>query len=538
MSRRTSALLRGALLLSIVLGGSAPVWAQLTIEPVSLLVTLSQGEVVERTLALTNIGSEPLVFCLSFERPLEEGPEGPRLASDVLSSACGEYGEELTRIENVIIDGVRWDTYGTVMTPDGRLLTADSGGFFRTYELTPDLQLVRWFQHPVVEEVAPVSGTSGLTYNLDTETLWWTNNERPCSHINNCVGYERVLLLEGNLDGVPTGRRIDVPISEESQPPADTGLPTGGSYDAVADRYYYIDIANDNLWAIDTLGTVIEGYPVEAFEPEDPPAAVVDAHRDLVGASSAGLPGDPAEGVYVEIGLVRLGDRVTRIAALYGDGSPSGIETTVPAYPGGEKLSGQSARSRLDPNGVLYYPIQRFGLTGVVAVRPHPLPPSWLSLDSLGTEPPVWDGVLAPGESTEVALTFSAGTRVPGEYTVALQAFDAATERVAEVPLVMEVTPATDTEEESSVPETSSLSVYPNPFEHTATVALTLDSASEMRVVVYDVLGREVAILHEGRLTTGRYTMSFDASGLPAGVYFVRAEGDGHQNAIPFTVLK
>ena len=77
-------------------------------------------------------------------------------------------------------------------------------------------------------------------------------------------------------------------------------------------------------------------------------------------------------------------------------------------------------RSVLDPNGVLYYPYSGFQESGVVAVRPHPLPPSWLVVEA-------WDGTLTPGESHEIELTFRPEQRSVGNYTTTLQAFEAET---------------------------------------------------------------------------------------------------------------
>ena len=56
------------------------------------------------------------------------------------------------------------------------------------------------------------------------------------------------------------------------------------------------------------------------------------------------------------------------------------------------------------------------------------------------------------------------------------------------------------------------------------TVSLTLAEPSEVRVVVYDVLGREVAVLHDGPLGTGEHKLRFDASMLPSGIYLVRSD--------------
>jgi hypothetical protein len=43
-----------------------------------------------------------------------------------------------------------------------------------------------------------------------------------------------------------------------------------------------------------------------------------------------------------------------------------------------------------------------------------------------------------------------------------------------------------------------------------------------VKLSVYDLLGREVAVLADEKKTPGNYTVSFDGSGLPGGIYFYR----------------
>ncbi len=77
----------------------------------------------------------------------------------------------------------------------------------------------------------------------------------------------------------------------------------------------------------------------------------------------------------------------------------------------------------------------------------------------------------------------------------------------------------------SSVPAEFALSAaYPNPFRSSTEIALEVPMASEVRVAVYDVLGRRVAVLLDGEVEAGKHSVHFDGSGLPNGVYLVRAE--------------
>ncbi|MEM6784611.1 MAG: T9SS type A sorting domain-containing protein [Bacteroidota bacterium] len=48
-----------------------------------------------------------------------------------------------------------------------------------------------------------------------------------------------------------------------------------------------------------------------------------------------------------------------------------------------------------------------------------------------------------------------------------------------------------------------------------------------VRLAVYDVTGREVARLVDGTVEAGTHTATFEASGLPSGVYVLRLSADG-----------
>jgi len=65
-------------------------------------------------------------------------------------------------------------------------------------------------------------------------------------------------------------------------------------------------------------------------------------------------------------------------------------------------------------------------------------------------------------------------------------------------------------------------SAYPNPFNAELRVDYGLDKPGEATVSIYDLFGREVAVLASGRQTPGRYRVTWDAADMPSGVYLVR----------------
>ncbi len=68
---------------------------------------------------------------------------------------------------------------------------------------------------------------------------------------------------------------------------------------------------------------------------------------------------------------------------------------------------------------------------------------------------------------------------------------------------------------------------YPNPFNPATEVGYQLPAAGRVKLAVYDLLGREVATLVNERKEPGRYSVRFDAGGLPSGAYFYRLEAGG-----------
>jgi hypothetical protein len=61
----------------------------------------------------------------------------------------------------------------------------------------------------------------------------------------------------------------------------------------------------------------------------------------------------------------------------------------------------------------------------------------------------------------------------------------------------------------------------PNPFNPETSISFTLNEASAVELAVFDVKGREVAVLEEGYLNAGSYERTFNGSDLPSGMYFV-----------------
>jgi len=63
---------------------------------------------------------------------------------------------------------------------------------------------------------------------------------------------------------------------------------------------------------------------------------------------------------------------------------------------------------------------------------------------------------------------------------------------------------------------------YPNPFNPVTTIQFDIPEAGEVRLDVYNILGKKVATLVQGRLEIGGYTVGWDAAGIASGIYYYR----------------
>lgn len=65
---------------------------------------------------------------------------------------------------------------------------------------------------------------------------------------------------------------------------------------------------------------------------------------------------------------------------------------------------------------------------------------------------------------------------------------------------------------------------YPNPFNAATTIEFSISTPRDIKLTVYDLLGRRIRVLVDEYRPAGSYTVDFDASDLTSGVYFYRLE--------------
>jgi len=79
---------------------------------------------------------------------------------------------------------------------------------------------------------------------------------------------------------------------------------------------------------------------------------------------------------------------------------------------------------------------------------------------------------------------------------------------------------------------------YPNPFNPETVIEFELPERVNVKLVVYDVLGREVGVLVDGELGAGRYKVRFDGRDLSSGIYFYELRAGKFRDVKKMVVVK
>jgi hypothetical protein len=152
----------------------------------------------------------------------------------------------------------------------------------------------------------------------------------------------------------------------------------------------------------------------------------------------------------------------------------------------------------------------------------------WAILDTAVTSwmsvlPPA--GQILPGGTAEVQVRLRtagipAGTSV---HTDLLVVSNDTVQSSFPFPVTLRVEPSTGVGAAGEVPREYALRQnYPNPFNPATTLVLDLPESAPVTMAVVDLLGREVAVLAEGRYLAGRHLLTWNAGNAASGVYFVR----------------
>jgi hypothetical protein len=79
---------------------------------------------------------------------------------------------------------------------------------------------------------------------------------------------------------------------------------------------------------------------------------------------------------------------------------------------------------------------------------------------------------------------------------------------------------------------------YPNPFNPSSIISYSLAKSGNVRLAVFDLLGREIAVLVNGVQTIGDHQVTFSGKSLTSGIYFYRLETAGSSVTKKMVLMK
>ncbi len=79
---------------------------------------------------------------------------------------------------------------------------------------------------------------------------------------------------------------------------------------------------------------------------------------------------------------------------------------------------------------------------------------------------------------------------------------------------------------------------YPNPFNPTTTIKFDIPKSDNVKILIFDVLGKEVALLLNEKLSHGSYSVDWNALDYPSGVYFYRMQTENFTETKQMILLK
>lgn len=79
---------------------------------------------------------------------------------------------------------------------------------------------------------------------------------------------------------------------------------------------------------------------------------------------------------------------------------------------------------------------------------------------------------------------------------------------------------------------------YPNPFNPSTMINYSIKDEGFVKLIIYDVLGREIAVLVNEKKETGSYSVEFNAFQLPSGVYIYTLQVNGYTASKKLLLLK
>ena len=80
--------------------------------------------------------------------------------------------------------------------------------------------------------------------------------------------------------------------------------------------------------------------------------------------------------------------------------------------------------------------------------------------------------------------------------------------------------------------------ITPNPFNSTTRIRFQFPDETRLSLIIYDIIGRKVAVLENGVFQAGEHEAVWDASNMASGIYFLQMKTGDFQDTKKLLLLK
>ena len=149
---------------------------------------------------------------------------------------------------------------------------------------------------------------------------------------------------------------------------------------------------------------------------------------------------------------------------------------------------------------------------------------------------------LAPLTQYEILCTIKASAMTANNYTVSLRmaryfTLDPSSQNISKI--IKFTVPTVSSVGESGNKTNYILNQnYPNPFNPLTKIKYSIADPSQVELVVFDTIGKEITRIVNEYQNTGNYEVSFNASELPSGIYYYRLKAGNYGSVKKLVVLK
>jgi hypothetical protein len=158
---------------------------------------------------------------------------------------------------------------------------------------------------------------------------------------------------------------------------------------------------------------------------------------------------------------------------------------------------------------------------------------TWISLTPMLSE-------IVGGGMQDISLRLDPSSLINNIYRVSIQLTSQVLDTVLTLPISLTVDRGSAVEPNSTIAPREYVlrQNYPNPFNPTTVIRYELAHDGPTRLAVYNLLGEKVTELVNERQAAGSYTIHFDASALPSGMYFYRLESGSFIRTAKMVLMK